>query len=1097
MAKKTAAATKPKAPKGAPKAQAKKLEPSNVPFSKRLVLFQYLLATLGVDDFETLRAWLKDPEREGVDEEGVSRFCRTLIAQLRPADEPGRYRIQRALEGAVADRFDADATAVGADDLLRYDGYILGHTRAISRARPSPVQWKYYQYLALLFVEIYLERWFKDAEGLCAELNEWVKEHDRARRDNLPPYELDDLRTLALWCATGSGKTLLMHVNLLQFRHALGRFKKHATINRTLLVTPGESLSRQHLDELARSGIAATVFSRGGTGGLFRGRAVEVLETSKLAETDGEKTVAVDSFESNNLVLIDEGHHGSSGEVIRGLRNRLSADGFAFEYSATFGQAMKAAKKPELEASYARAVVFDYAYRRFYADGYGKDFRVLNVDDGGEEALHHRYLVACLVAFYQQLRIYEESPDAVRTFQIERPLWIFVGSSVKAIRTVHGQQVSDVQRVLRFLARFVREETESVDAIGRLLDAKGDLHDARGRDLFENEFTYLAAGGASGATVYRDVLKRVFHAAAAAKMHVERLEGTDGEIALRLGDAEPFGLVNVGDASGFMKLLKKSDAETFVLTDRPVAAPLFDRLRAGETGVNILVGSQKFATGWDTARVSTMGLMNIGKGEGSQIIQLFGRGVRLRGYGNSLKRSSAMVTGRVPPVPKYLRCLETLQVFGVSADYMATFEQYLRDEEVPVAGEAVIEVPVEFVELPSKPPLKTIRVKEGELWQRDGSRPRFGEVGRYLTNHRVKLDWYPRLRAVQSDGVYATKDESPERRQSFGGEHIACLDLDALVQALDAFCESKGWTQVDVTREGVAGVLGDKRWYELQAPPETLALDDPSKVPVWHEIAQALLLKYMDRIAKVSRSEWEGGRIEYATVTRADSNLQLLTLSDGKSQGYQVTVSVENETLVRQIREIASRVREDAGSKLRAIVFGRHLFSPLLWVPGGKLSEVSVKPVALNEGEGRFVGDLKAWCAKRPEWFASRALYLLRNRAVSGVGFFDEGGFYPDFILWVIQGDHQDVVFIDPKGIRNLETTDDAKIQLHKRIKEIETQLGDAGVSLHSFIISNTALQDVNWRRTLDVEGFAREHVYFQDQGDYIDRLVGAVVGGA
>jgi hypothetical protein len=34
-----------------------------------------------------------------------------------------------------------------------------------------------------------------------------------------------------------------------------------------------------------------------------------------------------------------------------------------------------------------------------------------------------------------------------------------------------------------------------------------------------------------------------------------------------------------------------------------------------------------------------MGLMHVGRSEGSQIIQLFGRGVRLKGYEWSLKRS--------------------------------------------------------------------------------------------------------------------------------------------------------------------------------------------------------------------------------------------------------------------------------------------------------------------------------------------------------------------------------------------------------------------------------------------------------------------------
>ena len=56
----------------------------------------------------------------------------------------------------------------------------------------------------------------------------------------------------------------------------------------------------------------------------------------------------------------------------------------------------------------------------------------------------------------------------------------------------------------------------------------------------------------------------------------------------------------------------------------------------------MLIGSKKFTEGWSSWRVSSMGLMNIGRGEGPEIIQLFGRGVRLRGYNTSLKRSRAL-----------------------------------------------------------------------------------------------------------------------------------------------------------------------------------------------------------------------------------------------------------------------------------------------------------------------------------------------------------------------------------------------------------------------------------------------------------------------
>jgi hypothetical protein len=47
-----------------------------------------------------------------------------------------------------------------------------------------------------------------------------------------------------------------------------------------------------------------------------------------------------------------------------------------------------------------------------------------------------------------------------------------------------------------------------------------------------------------------------------------------------------------------------------------------------DSQLHVLIGSRKFTEGWSSWRVSTMGLLNMGKGEGSQIIQLFGRGVR-------------------------------------------------------------------------------------------------------------------------------------------------------------------------------------------------------------------------------------------------------------------------------------------------------------------------------------------------------------------------------------------------------------------------------------------------------------------------------------
>ena len=82
-----------------------------------------------------------------------------------------------------------------------------------------------------------------------------------------------------------------------------------------------------------------------------------------------------------------------------------------------------------------------------------------------------------------------------------------------------------------------------------------------------------------------------------------------------------------------------------------------------------------------------MGLLNIGTNEGSQIIQLFGRGVRLRGKNMSLKRSTSEDTKRPPNLP----LLETLDIFAVRANFMARFRKYLEHEDVE---HVQLEVPI-------------------------------------------------------------------------------------------------------------------------------------------------------------------------------------------------------------------------------------------------------------------------------------------------------------------------------------------------------------------------------------------------------------------
>src|SRR3546814_6001388 len=69
--------------------------------------------------------------------------------------------------------------------------------------------------------------------------------------------------------------------------------------------------------------------------------------------------------------------------------------------------------------------------------------------------------------------------------------------------------------------------------------------------------------------------------------------------------------------------------------------------------------------------------------------------------------------------------------------------------------------------------------------------------------------------------------------------------------------------------------------------------------------------------------------------------------------------------------------------------------------------------------------------------------------------------------------DRQFIVFIDPKGIRNI-GFNDPKIQFFQTIKDIERRLGDPSVTLSSFIISNTPSHVRSEEHTSELQSLMR-----------------------
>lgn len=1057
-------------------------------FHQELVLNQWMMSFFKGGTLHALKERLLEDRHEGIDEDGQTGFFHELHHNL----------------------FDVDR--ISQQDLRRYDLNIVQHWNAITEQRNkvegTVLNMKYFQYLSLLFTEIYLDWYFNQRQQLLDGLNQGLQAYNTEQdaEHHFQPFDADELNKLAFWNATGSGKTLLLHVNIKQYLHYFQNGKTKTFPDKIILLTPNEGLSLQHLEELKLSGFkGAKLFDKYTSYGL-----IQIIDINKLGDKMGDKTVAVEAFEGNNLVLVDEGHRGTgtAAGAWMSRRETLVRGGFAFEYSATFGQAvakgltvLKAEddlikKKAKLlfettnlkklddgqlaqltltsddkrrarilatREIYAKSILFDYSYKFFYEDGYGKESLILNLkdEDYEQEDIKRQYFTACLLSFYQQQYLWNTNRDKLTDFNIEKPLWVFVGN------TVSGED-SDVLNVLKFLAGFLNDEAKTKQWLKDLLANTARLLDAKGRNIFHDRFAPLMQYSAD--EIYADILKKLFNAESRQRLKVVNLKSSKGELALRVGEAEPFGLINIGDDSGFFKEAERPvNLELFDTEADDFGGSLFGTLNSKDSQLHVLIGSRKFTEGWSSWRVSTMGLLNMGKGEGSQIIQLFGRGVRLKGKEYSLKRSIPSQR----PKGAHLERLETLNIFGVNAGYMATFKEYLKEEGVTTSDEMI---QLNFETRPNMPmsKLKTLALKDGykDNQIKGFKRTHFPYlyevptefIGKIKASH-IDLDLYPKIEAMAAgkslDG--AAPVVNVRQTGKIDSQTMALFDFDRIYLVVQEFKQLRSWSNLRLERSRLVDFcLKRNDWYTLYIPEAELIICSISDIGKQEDILIRLLQDYTDRFYKSLKTAYEGQFYDIVSVKEDDDTLL-------KVYHFEIENNEDGEAYEEQIKALQVLIKDgkigaasqwNAGQMV-AICFERHLYYPLLYYPEGTVP-LKMSPLAFDApSEVAFVRDLEAFYQSElgGQVIGKRSLYLLRNAdtKAKGLGFAMAGNFYPDFLLWLVDDEtgEQWLSFIDPKGLRQM-SLNDPKLGLYKEVKVIQEKLGDPKLTLNAFIVSGT-----------------------------------------
>lgn len=1072
-------------------ARTKKNQVQELRFDEKLVLFKFMQRELGITDMKQLARQMNLPEEEGINEStGNTLFIEYFFKQ------PG-CRIPET-------------------KLRVYDENIRRYTQKIGENRGG-LTWKYFQYLSLLFTEIYLDRWFSDKEAFQQELTDFLHDEDDHTLGQIgfQDFDLAKMNKLAYMSATGSGKTLILHVNILQFSYYLKRAKRinaSIDINNVILLTPNEGMSRQHLEELKISGIPAKIFVKEGPL-KFDGNEVLIIDINKLDDVGKDKTVSVDSFETNNLLLVDEGHRGLvGGEKWVGYRQKMAEDGFTFEYSATFKQALagKKTKKKDRDIveDYQKAILFDYSYKYFYNDGYGKDYRIYNLKDTNiSEDSRLLYLTGCLLSFYQQKKCFLEYGKELAPFRIENPLLVFVGNSVN--KANKDESLTDVEDVIMFIDQFVRYKRQTVQRINLVVQQNTGLIDAKGIDIFSHDFNplYELNGGNTpdGQVLFEDILHLLFNTTSHAdepRLHLDHLSKA-GEIGMRIGeDGDYFGVISIGDTT---KLIKSCETKGVVTKSESFNNDsLFESINRKDSKINVLIGSRKFTEGWNSWRVSTMGLINFAKGEGSQAIQMFGRGVRLKGYNGMLKRSRAI---NIPGVqaPKYIGKLETLTIFGVKANYMEEFKAFLELEDVP-SNDQITEITLPTVsryqEAKAKK-LRVIRVKSGKIFKRDAERKLLDKPSEkfksYLMKNPILLDCRSKVQAIESSGSIDMRIEVNNKPIDMPEVNIPLLDYYRIFDEIEMYKNEKLYFNITIDRDRLPSILGDREWYQYIVPADHLKIDSIKRREEVTDFAIMALKIYMDRFFKFEKQAWEDKYLEYGELEATDNNFVdeyriNLTEEVGGDCGEELNRFISDAaTILATDRGISEYEKSTLAKQFVLFDFRHHLYAPLVCVKKNNL-KIQVSPVQLNEDEKTFVDLLDCYMKNHGAEWKDKSLFLLRNKSKVGMGFFEAGNFYPDYILWIDTDDKQYISFIDPKGLMHI-MPDDPKIKFYEKIKDLEVRLapsaGDKQIVLNSFIMSSTRGANLReWWGMKKPSEHEAMNVYTLDDAKCIEKMI-------
>jgi len=318
--------------------------------------------------------------------------------------------------------------------------------------------------------------------------------------------------------------------------------------------------------------------------------------------------------------------------------------------------------------------------------------------------------------------------------------------------------------------------------------------------------------------------------------------------------------------------------------------------------------------------------------------------------------------------------LETLNIYGIKADYLGKFLEAIRKEEVEFE---TIEIPVKPQHEQKWKTLYTLSKNENRKFEEE-------EILRLEIDDRIyfTIDLLPKVSIylsarVQADLAKERKEEgikidqirAEARELRFTEDTVDLLDWDWIVQEVYDFKIVKDYWNLVLDRNVLKNLLLSNK-YKIMALPQVLEVKSKRDARRVENMALLVIKKYLDLFYRKYAKRFETDNLRYETVGK---QLPLFVFEKRHKQySYTVQIDKKEKELIKEIKNLArdldKLLREDT-TTLPRIHFDKHLYVPVL-LESKKIAKMS--PAGLVESEKTFLLDLRRHLRKNKGWMTKK-----------------------------------------------------------------------------------------------------------------------------